>query len=450
MSDYSLELASERIPDARTRRYFSEVMVSYSCGCYRSAIVMLWSVAICDILFKLVQLAEQYGDTIAKGILKDIEVIRLANPNSPEWEWKLVAEVKTRTQLLETGDYANLDALQKHRHLSAHPVLSASEVLFEPNKETARAHIRNTLEGVLTKPAIMTKKVFDMFVEDIEASAVVLPDKPGLTKYLVAKYFSHMSPISEQAIFRGLWRLVFRSEDARCEANRAINFRALAILYERRKEAVRTAIGAERDYYSDVGLQDSRFDSFLRFVGMHPELYALFTDAAKTPLETTARMNLSNFSRAWFLSPDVIQHLQAIEKQITQGRFISSEAFEELLEASIAAGADAKAKALDIAITQFGVSSAYDMADSNFILLIKPFLQRFSKVQLINLAKAIDGNGQIYGRGRAAAHHRLIKDVLDAVFADGFDYAAYPRFAESVGIEIKKLPKTEPDDDITF
>ena len=94
MSDYSLELAAERITDARTKRYFSEVMTSYSCGCNRSAIVILWSVTICDILFKLVQLAEQYGDTIAKGILKDIEMIRVANPNSPEWEWKLVVEVK--------------------------------------------------------------------------------------------------------------------------------------------------------------------------------------------------------------------------------------------------------------------------------------------------------------------------------------------------------------------
>jgi hypothetical protein len=67
--------------------------------------------------------------------------------------------VKDRTVLLEDGDYGNLEALQNHRHLSAHPVLTASEILFEPNRETARAHIRNALEGVLTKPSIMTKKV---------------------------------------------------------------------------------------------------------------------------------------------------------------------------------------------------------------------------------------------------------------------------------------------------
>jgi hypothetical protein len=439
MSDYSLEIASERITDARTKKYFAEVMVSYSSGCFRSSVVMLWSVAICDILFKLVQLAEHYTDSVAKGILKDIETTRLANPKSPEWEWKLVEEVKARTQLLEAGDYANLEALQTHRHLSAHPVLSASEVLFEPNKETARAHIRNTLEGVLTKPAIMTKRVFDAFVEDLEANSTVLPDKSSLTKYLTAKYFSHLVPVVEQAIFRSLWRLVFRSDDTRCEASRVVNLRALTILYERRRDVLKAAIGGERDYFSEVGLTGSRFDFLMRFVGTHPELFALLTDAAKIPMEEAAKANLSNFARAWFLSPNVDRHLEAVRKRIADDKeYISGEAFEDLMEASQEAGVEAKA--LDIAITQFGRSVTYDMADGYFTSLIKPLLPRFTRDQLIELVKAIESNGQIYGRGRAASHHRLILNSLDAVFATKFDYAAFPKFSESVGIELKHIP----------
>jgi hypothetical protein len=447
MSDYSLELAAERITDARTKKYFSEVMVSYSSGCFRSSVVMLWSVAICDILFKLVQLAEHYGDSVAKGILRDIEAARLANPKSPEWEWKLVEEVKARTQLLEAGDYASLEALQKHRHLSAHPILSASEALFEPNKETARAHIRNTLEGVLTKPAIMTKKIFDAFVEDLEANAAVLPDKSSLTKYLIAKYFSHLVPVVEQAIFRSLWRLVFRSDDSRCETNRTINFRALTILYEHRKDNLKAAVGGDRDYFSEVGLIGTRFDYFMRFIGTHPELFPLLTDAAKIPLEGAAKASLSNFARAWFLSPDVNRHLETVRKRIADDKqYMSGEAFEDLLDASREAGVEAKA--LDIAITQFGLSVNFDMADGYFTSLIKPLLPRFTKDQLIDLVKAIESNGQVYGRSRAASHHRLIVNILDAAFANKFDYAGYPKFAESVGIELKQIPAAE--DDIPF
>lgn len=444
MSDYSLELAAERITDARTKKYFSEVMVSYSSGCFRSAVVMLWSVAICDILFKLVQIAEHYGDLVAKGILKDIETARLANPKSPEWEWKLVEEVRNRTQLFEAGDFTNLEVLQKHRHLSAHPVLSANEVLFEPNKETARAHIRNTLEGVLTKPAIMTKRIFDAFVEDLESNAAVLPDKSSLAKYLNAKYLSHLVPAVEQAIFRSLWRLVFRSEDKRCETNRAINFRALIILYERREDFFKTAIGGERDYFSEVGLQGARFDYFMRFIGTHPELFPLLTDAAKIPLGEAAKASLNYFVKAWFLSPDVSQHLETVRMRIAEDKqYISGEAFEDLLDASCEAGVEAKA--LDIAITQFGRSTNYDMADGYFTSLIKPLLSRFSKDQLVELVKAIEANGQVYGRGRAAAHHRLIVNVIDAAFTKKFDYCAYPRFAESVGIGLKRLPDVEED-----
>jgi hypothetical protein len=42
----------------------------------------------------------------------------------------LVEDVKKKTQLLEPGDVVNLESLHQHRHLSAHPVLSAAEVLY--------------------------------------------------------------------------------------------------------------------------------------------------------------------------------------------------------------------------------------------------------------------------------------------------------------------------------
>jgi hypothetical protein len=90
--------------------------------------------------------------------------------------------------------------------------------------------------------------------------------------------------------------------------------------------------------------------------------------------------------------------------------------------------------ALDIAIAQFAASASYDMADGYFTSLIKPLLPLFAKEKLLNLVRSIDTNDQIYGRGRAAAHHRLIKQLIDNVFGGEFDYSTYPRFAESVGI----------------
>ena len=49
---------ADEIYFSKTREYFQEVISSYSIGNYRSATVMLYSVAVCDILFKLNELKD--------------------------------------------------------------------------------------------------------------------------------------------------------------------------------------------------------------------------------------------------------------------------------------------------------------------------------------------------------------------------------------------------------
>src|SRR5205085_2519522 len=106
------------------------------------------------------------------------------NPESPEWEWQLVEKVRKETLLLDTHDVVNLKGLQKHRHLSAHPILTGSATLYSPTKEVCRAHIRNAMEGILTKPPMMSRKVFDTLLEDLETNQLLLPDDTSLNLYL--------------------------------------------------------------------------------------------------------------------------------------------------------------------------------------------------------------------------------------------------------------------------
>src|SRR5258707_7979660 len=113
MSDFSIETSAERIVDARTRRYFSEVYGSYSAGYYRSAVVMLWSVIVTDLLFKLDQLANAYNDNTAKLILDEIETSRRNNPKSPEWETELLDKVAARTDLLDSAERSFLETIQR-------------------------------------------------------------------------------------------------------------------------------------------------------------------------------------------------------------------------------------------------------------------------------------------------------------------------------------------------
>ncbi len=86
MTGFSIDLAADRIVDPRTRTYFGEVSRSFSNECYRSSLVMLWTVVVCDLIYKLQTLRDLYGDASADKLLIDVETKRLANPTSPDWQ----------------------------------------------------------------------------------------------------------------------------------------------------------------------------------------------------------------------------------------------------------------------------------------------------------------------------------------------------------------------------
>jgi hypothetical protein len=207
MRDFSIDNSVDKIYSSKTREYFEEVIKSYYNDSYRSVIVMLYSIAIADLIYKLQDLKEIYNDTKAEGILNEINTLQSNNPNSPDWESKLIELVKERTNLLEPADYLNLNTLQKHRHLCAHPVLTQNYELYKPNKETARAHIRNCLEGILTKPPILSRAVFDDFVNDLAAIKGIIFNDNDLKKHIKSKYLDKLNWNAEQQVFKSLWKI---------------------------------------------------------------------------------------------------------------------------------------------------------------------------------------------------------------------------------------------------
>ena len=223
LDNFSFDHASEKIFDSRTRAYFEEVKSSYVVGNYRSATVMLWSVVVCDLLFKLQHLAEIYTDTTAQKILREIDDLQLANPASPIWEGALVDKIVERTALIDLADRAGLSHIQSQRHLSAHPVIRNGVELHRPNKDDVRAMMRNALESVLTKFPLVSRRVMEQMLADLADTQQLLPDELSLKKYLESKYFSRFHIGVAAAVFRSLWKLVFRTENESCDANRSIN-----------------------------------------------------------------------------------------------------------------------------------------------------------------------------------------------------------------------------------
>ena len=428
MTAFSIDLAADRIVEPRTRAYFEEVMRSYANECYRSSLVMLWTVVVCDLVYKLQTLRDLHNDAAAGKLLDDVEIKRVNNPNSPDWEIFLLEEVSKRTKMLETSEFVQLQNLQKLRHLSAHPVLTAADLLFRPTKEDARAQIRMALEAVLLKPALFSKRVIDTLVEDIAANNALLISREKLKAYLEARYLPNMPPAVERELFRVLWKFCFRLNNPDTEANRAINSDTLAILLSRDPAAVRAMMGAERAVFSNVGPDAEPLDALVAFLAENGDLYALLDPAAQIQVDGRLASDINNRARAHFKSPDMAAHLAALLTEDHQelGKLDDGVWLKLLADASSEGQADG---AVRLAIKAYAGSRSYDTADSRFGRFIEPALPHFTPVTMAELLDGIEDNGQTYGRGRSTLDHKQISDVADAL---GVDTTTYKQFTKSL------------------
>ena len=422
MSSFSIDLSADRIIDQRTRDYFTEVSRSYANDCYRSSLVMLWTVVVCDLVYKLQALRDLYGDASAGALLTDVEAKRVTNPTSPDWEVFLLDEVLKRTKMLEFSEHAQLRHLQQLRHLSAHPVLSGTDLLFRPTKEDARAQIRMALEALLMKPALFSKKIVDTLVTDIADNKAVLLSREKLKSYLEARYLPNMPLATERELFRALWKFCFKLNNTDTKANRQINLDTLSILYARNGVAMRTMIDADRLAFSNVGPDVEPLDALILFIADHPELYASLDGSAQVLVGGRLAANINNRARARYMAPDLAAHLAALHAEDTKDLATLTEpVWHSLLSDAEADGLIDEA--VKIAVKVYGKSTSYDAADTRFSRFIEPVLSKLTVATLTELLTLCEANTQTYSRGRAAYDHPKIKAVAATL---GVSLTPYP------------------------
>lgn len=422
MTGFSIDLAADRIMDQRSRDYFAEVSRSYANECYRSSLVMLWTVVVCDLIYKLQTLHDLYGDTSAGVLLTDVEAKRFSNPTSPEWEIFLLDEVLKRTKMLEISEHAQLKHLQQLRHLSAHPVLSGADLLFRPTKEDARAQIRMALEVLLMKPALFSKKIVGTLVNDIAANKTVLISRSKLKSYLEARYLPNMPIATERELFRALWKFCFQLNNTDTKTNREINLDALSILYVRKSASMRAMIDSDRPAFSNVGPDAEPLDALILFLADHPDLYASLDSSGQILVEGRVGADINNRIRARFMKPNLAAHLADLHTENVEELALMTEPLWQSLLS------DAEAEGLTdevvrIAVKVYGKSKCYDDADKRFSRFIEPVLSKLTVATLTELLTLCEGNSQTYGRGRAAYDHPHIKAVASSL---GVSLIPYP------------------------
>lgn len=432
MQEFSLERISEQVHYGKTKGYFQEVLSSYNNGNYRSSVVMLWSVAICDIVYKLQNLIDLYDDAAAKEILQEVTTIQNEDYKSSAWEIKLLDDVHEKTYLLDSSEYENLRYLQKQRHLSAHPVLNSDRELHSPNKETVRSLLRNTLEGLLIKPPFYTQRIMKELLADLAESSDVLNGREKVKKYIESRYLSRTTPLVEINIFRSLWKLVFKLDNDECEKNRTINLHALEVLTSRNIAEIPNAVEGDNDYYSNVASTGSPLSFLVFYLSNNHQIYPLLTDDARMKVDHCIDTDNVGKIMGWFIKTDIYAHANDVEEWIKGDEhptFTTSQ-FDALLE--ISDTVEWQQKFCHIVTSYYSVSYSFDQADTRFQVAIPKYIGLFERDSLINLAEKIESNGQCYARGRAREDYEVIKARIDELFGDDFDYEEVPYFQRKV------------------
>lgn len=419
---------------SKTREYFQEVLSSYANKNYRSATVMLYSVAICDILFKLQELRDMYNDSIATSILNEIEKSRNAHDKKSKslWEKELIDRIYKDTNLLPLEAYTNLNHLYDHRNFSAHPALNDDYELISPSQETTIAHIKNILNDILIKPPIFIKNILNTLVNDLSEKKVVYESEfKKFEIFLNNKYFSKMPQSMKVKVYLTLWKFCFcMPDDSDCKANRKINRMALCVLSKDNDFDILNVLKNENAKLT-VSADDNSVKNLVLYLSDCIRIYKFLNEEIVHHLDAVISKNDNAKVLSWFKVDSLNKHLKYMltleELDITKATV------ERLSKYYISNGE--KELLMDFYVHLYRVSRSYNEADSRFDQYIFPNLLELTKEQVIDLIIATSGNQQIYGRKRAHYCNTQIISNCKVVLGEDFDYKNtnyYFEFDESV------------------
>lgn len=424
----SIAALAEDIYHQKTKEYFIEVLSSYKNGNYRSAVVMLYTVVICDLVFKLNDLRDVHNDEKARKILEALEVEKEEDPVSPSWENELIEKAFREAKLLENDIYTHITTLKRYRNLSGHPVLNSLEILYRPNEELTRSLIINVLEGLLNKHPLLTKNVFVPFMLEIERIKNDFPTEERLETYLESKFLVYFNNELVEYIFKHLWKLVFKNNGEKESNNRDINFNVLLIIYRKYEGILMGLIKKESTHFSDFLDEDSNIlNKLIDFLSKYPDVYPLLEQYTKEILINRVKSNKELIIKSYFLSDSIKEHLKKLDREFnTYGDFhnqpYSHNRILEMKHVNFLFTVCQKYEALpefyDLVISHYYHSGAYNTAEYLFDYCIAPYFKSFNKNQMKSLLEEANSNPQCYNSRLGKSNHKILLETAKELLGD--------------------------------
>lgn len=421
MNNPIVEKLKGQIQEYRTAEHFKEVLSCYYSGNLRSAVVMLYATVICDMIYKLERLSSEFNDTRAQQILNEVEAQWEQNPTSPDWETSLPKKCWEAHKILDAASHTNFEALQKLRHLCAHPAMKGNRELYQPSSEIVLGHIVNMLREILTRPALNSKDFIDVFLDDLATVKDQVVTIDNLNRYLKARYFDKYDDVALfYSLFKSLWKLVFYLPNEKCEENRNINYDALIIMGDEYAPQFIDRFDKDSSWFSNhiATDNDHLLRLFIKYVNIHIAFFEHLPEDGKIRITTSINSSEDLKALAIFLSSNPLDYIRKSSPQRGDTILYLSDYLHDNVS---------QAESLDFNIEQYGDSRSFDQADWRYDNLIGPYLKDFTLEQWKRILQYTNNNGQIYGRRKADLTYRAMKSVILAK-DENFDFTPYRNF----------------------
>lgn len=431
VDNYCLESADQKIYNQTTKKQFEEVIKSYNSQNYRSATVILWSVLVCDLVYKLQELETIYQDAKATSILEYIAEEQTSRPTASDWEIEIFKKAQKSTGLISAKFLLDLEYLQKNRHCCAHPLMNSDYKLYIPTKDMVRAFIRTALEELLTKSPIMQKNSFAPFLIDANNIYSRMEyETEKYFRYLDDKYFNRLDNAGIQYYFKTLWKFVFLLENDECKENRESNLLILIHIFKNHDESLLGLIKSDISYFSNLNPEESVQKLFIEFLSQFPAIFNNLNDAARSQVEICVNTYANSFIISWFLSKNLKEHISVFkEKYHELASDISIDHYKMFWEKCC--DYDLKTSAIDISIWMITFSTSYTETKIVFENTIRDYLNEYNLTQITQLIEGVNSNDQVFGYAKSRSYFTLIKERCNQLDTN-FDYSTFPNFLSDV------------------
>lgn len=273
MSYFSIDDSIKLIKNSYTQELFKEVHSSYVIGNYRSAVVMLWSVVVTDLLLKLKDLDSIYNDQTAKKILKKINTELDTNKKSSNWEHELVQDFFREFNFFGTPELEQLLHLQKMRHVCAHPVINEEDLLYNPTKAKVYSLIEISMQSVFLRDTLISSKAIKYILGELNRIRSIINGRKERQIYFKNKLLPLMSNNVLKKFIETLWMFVFVKNNEETQLNLEINANILSFLAKEKKHLFLDFLKKEIKNIAKVPTDESFLDYYVEFWASHKFLF---------------------------------------------------------------------------------------------------------------------------------------------------------------------------------